>query len=126
MCGSRGHGLVCVFPPDFHAVGRVVHHGVGCCAFAPAVAAHAGVRVVTGPRLHAHPCVLRGAAEPRVLLKRGGVGREPDVHALGARKGFRVVEPGEGREFGVVIVAVEIAFPACLQADGGRVERFQV
>lgn len=73
---GRGIG---VFPPELDVVLLVGHHGVRGRAFAPAVAADAGVGVETLPALDGNPDVL--AVVPGVLLEGGLVDGVPDVHA---------------------------------------------
>jgi len=115
--GSR----VCVLPPYFDGVGLVAKHAVCCVALAPAIAAHAGVRVEALPALDGDPGVVFLARVPCVLLECGGVDGEPNVHPLGTSKRLRIWGAGEGGEVGEVVVAVKVSFPAGLQAGGGRV-----
>lgn len=123
---GRMHAGICVFPPELDDVFLVSQHGVLACAFAPGVAADAGVPVVACPRLDGHPCVVFVAAVPGILGKGGVVGGEPDVHALDVVKGLGVVGSGCGGEFSVVCIAVVVAFPTGLQACARRVVRFEV
>lgn len=121
---GRVGGGVSVFPPEFHVVVLVGHHRVGGGSFAPAVAADAGVGVEAAPGLNGDPRVL--AVVPGVLLEGGFVGGVPNVHAEALVEGLGVdLAVGSG-EFGVVGVAVIVAFPTGLESGRGRVHGFEV
>jgi hypothetical protein len=116
--------LVRFLPVEFHRGVLAHHHGVLRRAGPPAVAADARLRAEARPLLDRLPLVA--AAVPRVLLERRVVEREPHVHAGLVFKRDDVLPARHHGEVLVVGVAVEIAFPARLQADARRVVCFQV
>jgi len=75
----RRNGFVSVFPPELHGVVLVIEHGVGGVAWAPTVAAYSGVAVESRPFPNGHPCVIRLAAVPSILLESRVVSGVPDV-----------------------------------------------
>lgn len=97
----------------------VCHHRVRGCAFAPAVAADTSVRVESLPRLNELPGVR--AVIPCVLLKGIGIRGVPDVHAETFVKRSRVGIARQGRELGVVRVAIVVALPTCLETGAWRI-----
>jgi hypothetical protein len=114
--------FVRIFPPKLHVVVFVVQHGVLCCTSAPTIASYAGVAVEAPPRLYRHPDIFFLARVPCVLLERRVVDGIPDIHRFRTLELFGIVEAGGGGELCKVRVTVEVAFPACLEAGGGRVE----
>jgi hypothetical protein len=105
-----------VAPPDGRCVVYVDHHGIGCSARLPTVAANTGMDVHVLPSVLFKPLVL--ALVPAVLLESRLIGWVPEVHA-----GSVVVERDgavvavAGRELGSVGVAVVVAVPACLESN---------
>jgi hypothetical protein len=122
--GVERRRLVRFLPVELDRGVLVHHHGVLRRAGPPAVAADAGLRAEARPLLDRLPLVA--AAVPRVLLERRVVERKPHVHTGLVFKGNGVLPARHDGEVLVVRVAVEIAFPACLQADARRVVRLQV
>lgn len=113
-----------VAPPEFEVVLLVDHHRVRARApLVPAVASHTGMAVLALPWVELGPLVL--AVDPRILLKRVFARCVPEVDG---RSGLSLgrVGAGTGHDLAIVGIAVEVAFPARLETDLGRVVGFEV
>lgn len=108
-----------VFPVELDVFAFADHHCVLCRASAPTVAADAGLCVETLPFLDKFP--VRAAGEPRVLIKGRIVQRIPDIHTQSVVERYVVDIPAEGRKLLVVCIAVEVTFPARLEASRRRI-----
>lgn len=114
---------VCVFPPYLGVIGFVYHHGIGCRSLAPTIAPHTRMHILSLPAIQ-HAPFIGCLVEPSVLLECRIVDGDPDIHGAPVAEGYGVRFAVCGGHLGEIGVAVEVSFPAGLEADvsGGVVD----